>query len=562
MYSVRSGAFLLAQTECSVEKEFLFDRNRFQLVRTYFDHIHANPLFSETGDLAFHDRHVLTKQTENKYFFGPYIYHDSIEYGPQAANLNFALRRLTATREPSVPRLHRQLQYFQRHIVHSRTAISIRNQLRDSISRHFINLPNMFDNFIEYACKAHPKRSLRIRALAEIFSKNMYMKERWIQIVTGKVKLFEFAKPGKYPRLINDLTVIGSLVGGWLVEELKHVMSDHPINIGGSTARFISSPKHPDLIRGFKEIADSYDNNVHMIYFSDDSCLSYFDGEKRVMANMDISSCDGSHTAPLFNYLLSLTSHIPVLAPVMEKLVDQLRLPLTLRHKYDRTQQVTLQSNSPTLFSGSVLTTITNNLANLMIFTSIIEHTHLPIQTAAQRAGYLTTLENCTLIEKLQFLKHSPFHTNDGMHVFLNLGVLLRGIGVARVVLDRSSIVKTKLNAHNYMFELLSCFKYSGVNSIFKTLRLKYPQRVKRAAKITRDSVDSHFINSLNGDRVFDVPDDVIARRYGVTVEQIEHFNHVLKNAQYNDGIHHCVSHAILSLDYGAFNGLYEWRRT
>jgi hypothetical protein len=203
----------------------------------------------------------------------------------------------------------------------------------------------------------------------------------------------------------------------------------------GGTIYFCATPSHAEL----KYVFDSLLNppgRFFFVYFSDDSCLSMRMPDGSVMrGDIDISSCDGSHGRSVFEALTNLVTGNA--HTTLKGLVKQCEAPIRV-YDVDTTgnRYVQLRPHGPRLYSGSTLTTAINNLANVMIAVSIAEATITcpgDIQTAANAAGYIVTIEIAEIFEKLSFLKHSPVRDIHGeWQPVLNLGVLLRMSGVCK----------------------------------------------------------------------------------------------------------------------------------
>jgi hypothetical protein len=170
------------------------------------------------------------------------------------------------------------------------------------------------------------------------------------------------------------------------------------------------------------------------VYFSDDSCISVKHRGVTTTYNMDIKSCDASHGPAVFDFLLNVVPH--TMRDDMKILIEQCQAKICIRSVEDPKHRVKLKPYGPMLYSGSTITTIINNFANLMIALSIERQnavTPAEIKHAANLAGYIVTLEECTHYSDIQFLKHSPaYDVNGTMRALLNIGVLLRLSGTCK----------------------------------------------------------------------------------------------------------------------------------
>lgn len=231
---------------------------------------------------------------------------------------------------------------------------------------------------------------------------------------------------------------------------MKTAMSSEPFRYKGGVAYFVKSPKASELHQAFDRLREPEGKAV-FIYFSDDSVLAHRVEGGVHYFNLDIKSCDASHTSALFRVLERLA---PEGRPRddMKRVTAQCALPFRLHCPEDPTRICILQAEEEVLFSGSVATTSLNNIANLLIFMAIMDADYdgsleggeaASLRQAALRAGY--DISGCTPLEHfehVQFLKHSPVRdAQDQYHPMLNLGTLLRSYGIAHGdVLGRGSL--------------------------------------------------------------------------------------------------------------------------
>lgn len=382
---------------------------------------------------------AVPKRTERFYrtHYGYRVPHTGVIYRNNDHNLALALRRLTGCRRPDIPGEEERLQRNQ--AAHLTTMGIEFQQLQNMYSPYFLDYMGMRAEAAAHHADPHPKKELRVRAYKELVDSGQISARYWGRVidgvlrVQGKLKLEEYAKPGKKPRMIVDLGVAASLQGFRLTEFLKTAQSAEPFYYNGGVIQFIKDPS-PDTLRTvFKELI-SPSRRFYYCYFSDDACFSAHTPHGVFRANLDIASCDASHTAPLFERLVGL---IPEHArDDMRVLVEQCRAALVVRSVENHRNKVVLRPRTPRLYSGATITTAINNLANISIAVAIAR---LPVinpesvRLAAERAGYIVTVDVAERIEQLQFLKHSPIKGNDGeWHPLLNLGVILRLSGTCR----------------------------------------------------------------------------------------------------------------------------------
>jgi hypothetical protein len=246
------------------------------------------------------------------------------------------------------------------------------------------------------------------------------------------------AKYLKAARMIGDLGVPASLQGFRSTHIIKECMDSEDIVVDDARYRFCKRPSTEDLKDIFKRLLNPTETHF-FVYFSDDSCYSRRlpDGTVR-MFNVDISKCDASHTPALFTLLKSLVpTHVQ---DDVQILIEQCAAPILIRHPLHRTRKVKLKPRGPRLYSGSTLTTVINNLANLLVASCLVrapcppgEEAHTSLCNSVAECGYLITLAEAHKPQDLQFLKNSPAYDIRGeLQPLLNLGVLLRASGKAK----------------------------------------------------------------------------------------------------------------------------------
>jgi hypothetical protein len=324
----------------------------------------------------------------------------------------------------------------------------------------------MFEEAKAHYADPHPKRKLRIAAFEKALANGDLAYPFWVSprkaFVEVKQKPEEYAKRGKKPRSIGDLGVMLSLQGFRLTEYLKQAQSQGDYPIGDGHARFVKDPSPDTLEEVFRKLLDP-PGSFYYLYFSDDACYSVRHQGRVVVYNMDISACDSSHTEVVFQALVDLMPED--MRADMQHLVDQCKLPVLLRSVADRKLKVWLQTRMPTLFSGSTITTAINNLANLALAVAMYEYrayTPVDVALAAETAGYIVTVEECSEPEDIQFLKHSPCYDVDGrLRPLVNLGVFLRASGTVKRDLPGRGPWRPRARA--MQAALLAC-TYAGVS--------------------------------------------------------------------------------------------------
>lgn len=310
--------------------------------------------------------------------------------------------------------------------------------MRDIYAVHLEDYLGKVDECVEHHDDPHAKRALRVQGYESLLgSANLFCRE-WVKRVTYKLKRGEWAKMGKYARMIGDLGVEASLAGFRLTEYLKKAESENVLSNQGVDMQFIKSPSQTVLRDAFEKLLSPPERG-YFCYFSDDSCFSIRIDGRVYTFNLDISGCDASHTKHLFKALID---SVPINGAVdMADLVHQLECPIKITSVADSRNKISLSAEHAKLYSGSTITTRINNLANQMIamalseadFSSCLDYEDVQrvVMCAAEEVGYIVTCDYCSDYTGIQFLKHSPVIDTEGrMQPMLNLGVLLRLSGM------------------------------------------------------------------------------------------------------------------------------------
>lgn len=361
-------------------------------------------------------------------------------------NIKYAVRRMIGKRFPGDPGRDELMNERQRIFI---------DQHSDALQSYFDSNRPSSDEFTstlrsarEHHADTHPKKMLRINAYSDWCASGEILGRVWlrrdrrdVKLVLYKAKKDEVAKPNKYQRAIGDLGVSASLEGAWLTKAMKNRTDGVPLLYKGGHLTFIQKPTGHVLDQVFEDLVNPQGRYAFYLH-SDDSCLSIRINGVVYRFNVDISSCDASHSMHIFALLESLAGRH---SDAMKRLVDQCRLAFMVRSRSGKGKIVfKTRDNRPRLYSGSTITTLINNLANYLIGMAIADmqfptreltpqEVGALVEEAISTTGYVCTLVYCEITEDLQFLKNSPILSTDGSYrSMLNLGVLLRASGTCK----------------------------------------------------------------------------------------------------------------------------------
>lgn len=461
-----------------------------------------------------------------------------------------ASHRITAVRNPdnfgfhetlrdnqyanvSLDRFHVWLDWFKRGL-HLRTmSVTIEDELNN------------------WTDAAHPKKKLRVQARTAIVADGRTLGIR-CRKVRYKCKPGELLADGKTLRGIGDIGTPGSTVLGFYMPYVKSQFAQPFYHTCGGVCQFIEKP-HVDILRSVFDALINVDN-IYYPFFSDDACISIRCSDGVFMANLDISKCDGSNYKPVFDLLKEAMSVSGIFQTYIDDCFLQLEQPCIIS-SVDRKYKVRLTPlQGPVLYSGSVLTTSVNNMANTIIFHSIVEALNGPrlvgempqlIEAAAARVGYILKVQVCAFPEEIQFLKHSPCIHDGVITPILNLGCWMRGFGtIVGDLPGRGSLLK---RAKVFNSEVVRSRVYAGNHPLSRAFQ-KFVVKDRSTKLYTPDSF-TNTVGDVPND--FWIPSYVLARRYHVTPEAIDELCDMIGESDVGDIIYHPVIDIILKIDYG-----------
>lgn len=466
-------------------------------------------------------------------------------YRPSVHNLGLALHRLFNVRKPELPG-HCAMLYWKQGIIapHFTQHFTQYSQL---ITDHTAHYTDSFTEEVLHHADVHPKRALRIRAHLEALQQSLHQpgprlnRER----VVVKFKV-EVAKAGKVPRTIVDLGCMASLVGAWLASTLKKAMAANPLRAPGLEARFVPDATYRSLKAGFDFLRNAPER-YNVILFSDDAAISVRDGNTIRYYDLDISSCDKSHGAAIFNLVrAACPMH---LRHELEWLLAQLRATLRIRHPNLATRECfDVRPICETLYSGSVLTTLINNIAVMLIALAIADAQATTVEEmkrAAESVGYIVTLKEHEQFEQVQFLKHSPARDVNGEYQpLLNFGVYARAAGVTWGELPNPSLPLRERAAHQQA-ALLKCMWPNTHFPALTRARTLYSEPL--LANITSVRSQHTHAHEPEGWPELHFDDSAVLGRYGLTdITAIAQFLALPPGYQFN---HPDIAHT-LQVDY------------
>jgi len=263
-----------------------------------------------------------------KTVFGPVVCHAGLVYGASNHNLRLALTRLTKVREPEIVGLHNNLEdnqkLFFKEDKHLKTFLQ---GFTEFVTLRFSQDVQDFEKeLMDYAQQPHAKRKARIRALKRIISEGTLFDPAWTRKAKGGVKRREWGV--KYPRMVNDMGIEGSLFCGFIFDKLKKYLAEY-YSHSKCEEQFVKTPDLNVLTTVFQKLV-SPEKRMYFPYFSDDSCASIRCSDGVFMANVDISCCDGSNGPAVFEAMRSVVSGVPNIKRFIDGAINQASVKLVI----------------------------------------------------------------------------------------------------------------------------------------------------------------------------------------------------------------------------------------
>jgi hypothetical protein len=482
--------------------------------------------------------------------FGPSVAHNAVMYARSDEGVARALRRLTGARLPDQPGEHQRLRAQQELFIATQQAFLM--HLRDTYSQELIKLKPLEEEAKEHHADPHPKQKMRVEAWKELnetgdrFSRDTWLgrsRKRRRPFVTYKMKPHEHAKVDKKERGIGDLGVQASLLGFRLAEALKQAQTNNIIEWNGGHMHFVKSPDPVEMELAFKNLANP-PGRYYFVFFSDDSVLSYHHQGSVKYHNLDISSCDASHTPALFQALKSLFPEN--IQSDVQLVIDQCAAAIRVRSRVSRAE-VVLQPRGPKLYSGSTLTTAINNLANMLIALAISELPEITpegIAPAAARAGYIVSGCEPVVFEQVQFLKHSPVRFGERFVPVINFGVFLRASGTC----------KGDLPGRGDLEKRARHFQQALVQGIFPRLHTpiidSLRDNITPTAVFTKAVREQVYKTRIEHTERWDLKDEDLFARYDLDAGELDQLK-VFAKTRFQQETSFTAIAKVLKLDYG-----------
>lgn len=530
----------------------------------------------DNGRFVFKGRYVLDNRVafrfiaQDEILYPSNIYRTYYGYGvahsghildKNEANTSEALGRLTALRE--IETLPVDMPHADKYVAMRVTEEKYRCSQEEFVHQHSEDIakliwkhapetPNDHDCTLEGLVREllnikHKKQNLRKEGYKTIHAEGNAYLENWCTRAEAKMKPDEFAKAKKFGRMIIDLGVAASLQGGMYSAYAKHMLGRELVH-NGNLYVFLAEATD-ELIADYLLMMYKGDPRYRDIFlvFSDDACYAIRRGEHTLLGNLDIATCDASHTPALLDMCLRILKFPPEVARALRL---QMMSPLNVfsrKQKGQKQQKVVLEPTQMHLPSGITITTLVNCIAMLCIFWSVIHsdiHEEADIIRAAAQVGYKLTLESVRAPQDYQFLKRSLTKDSAGdYHVTLNLGVIFRASGVCRGDLPGRGCHMRRARE----------FQRALMTGLLKGISNNELNCLKPAAKDIHINPDHYSFCTTHvaasSARSYSLYE--LTRRYRLTDHEVSTLEHGFLKSGFGQITHCPVVEKILRLDYG-----------
>jgi len=247
-------------------------------------------------------------------------------------------------------------------------------------------------------------------------------------------------EPGKFMKAVR---LFGSgqaacLLDRLIPQTLKYIYSKpihlHEIIPNSLGIRFTMNYSHAqdpytsDVLYGALQFL--IEGEVRAVFFSDDGFICWRRNGRLQIFETDISACDASCGPGLFSIL---HIYITLLTNIQnaDALIAQCAQNATMRNPSNSDESFTIQPESFFMYSGWILTTPINNIANEHIFLAVYlaildgRDMEIAIVEAAHRYGWVVTSNPKSDLASVSFLKRSF----SGIS-FVGYGTIIRSLGI------------------------------------------------------------------------------------------------------------------------------------
>jgi len=435
---------------------------------------------------------------------------------------------------------------------------TIKRRLRISIRSFakFINTTGSYCDidslYFKWLTQPHSKKKLRM-AVNKKMASDVFCP---LKSILYKGKDEELLAVGK-KRGIADLGAYRTQLTGAVAEDIKNGMSV-PYKAGNYEYHYVMSPQ-ADLLSGvFRKLDNIEYNKCYMPQQGDDSAISAWCSDGKAMFNLDFSKCDNSHTDSTFDILLYMikiafgptSPHYACISLA----ISYLREPITMRNKYNSKQKIKYEFAFARLYSGSIITTMINNVACFLLLMQLKMLVPNPgavtkqqfqehIIESARLIGFTLKCQVVNVLEEFQFLKHSCSFVNNVYVPWVNLGTYVKSFGMFDGDLPGKGS-NTRFKAQKFISEVVVSRKNWGSHQFNRSFNhLIIEMKVSEIATDWKKYVDF--------DWGIEIPVDSLLARYKITEAEYDlACSHIARSTVYSI-VYSDIINRIFQIDYG-----------
>jgi hypothetical protein len=379
--------------------------------------------------------------------------------------------------------------------------------------------------------------------------------------MTAEVK-DEPLKEGKAPRLFFSLGFAAPLFAGHVPELGKAAMKGERRVLFEDFVLYTvytdeNTPEHiATVFSRMHQVVNSAERAVYFVYFSDDSVLAHNLTDEPVYWNVDISGCDASNGYGVFALLFAFLVRLGLPRSCVLGLFEQCTKRFRIRNPMCDDEWLLCSFLTFFQVSGTVLTTVINNWANLIVVSAMCaafqnkEFSPAAIQKWAAAAGYELTIECCKYFEDVTFLKRAPMVTVEGGFAApLVSGTILRTFGVIQCELDERVVpgsARWDLTRRSRAFlgAVIQGYKNEPHTPVLDALRRAFPPSDSAV-------IEAKFLRPDSPGDIRHVDILSYCRRYRLSPELVGGMQERLASLKVWDALQHEAVDAILHVDYG-----------
>jgi len=413
--------------------------------------------------------------------------------------------------------------------------------------------------------EAHQKMLLRQARYKQVEIEGRIARRTYFDFVTWFLKCPEYAKYGKYGRIVVDVTTEGSLIRVHFANSWKKFTNGKVLVFGRFRCWYQGDQNYFDILGMFERHLNHTDE-ILVTNSSDDGLMTWWDSFERFTYLIDISTNDSGHGT--FSHL-----HFTKLCGMsIDQADNYMQTVSSIVRVYDEDKRNFFELQPLTLYLPSGLgdTTVKNNPVYpdlAYIVNKLLERGYKMCIALVTCAGFIMghrfSYQRVERIEELQFLKQSPFYLNGKLEHMVNLGVLFRYSGKCVNQLPDISYPKM-FDTHElkclYFQSLLTFgfFKYNRYYPVLKHLCPYFEYILGAEWEHTEQLIiasPKHFDILKSQDRpvLFHTTESFYAR-YSLTLNQIDVFESLLVSTGLGSCIFCELVDVVLEADYG-----YSW---